>query len=282
MAKQESRCSFPRETVTACGVRLLTMWRVRAGADYRRMAERSRHDSHVKIHQAGKNVVAVRTDSGEGVLVAKGQRHVLGRGSLLLFDFPTLEEYHTHGRKWCFWWVEFATEEPLHLPLHQTLEIPTLTKESSRLEELYLQLQSERLENRCLAASMWQALYHEWWSQSGISQSIISPEESVIQRVIDAIKRSPGLPWTIKEMAATGGMSAPSLRLAFLKVLGKSPCQIRNSLRLAHAFEYLLRGDRNVAEVASELGFCDPFHFSKVFKNEFGYNPSAVHRCSLR
>jgi len=44
-------------------------------------------------------------------------------------------------------------------------------------------------------------------------------------------------------------------------------------LRLARARELLDRSRLNVAEVARASGFCDPFHFSRVFKREFGVSP---------
>lgn len=279
MAHTENRCSFPREAVTACGIRLLTMWRVKAGHDYRRMAEHSRHDSHTKIHQAGRNMVAVRTDHGEGVIKVKGRQHTLTRGSLLLFDFPSLEEYHTHGQRWNFWWVEFSTDEALHLPIHHTLsDIPTLSHEAARCEQVFDHLSSERIEHRCLAAAIWQSLFHEWWVGSGVGNHLPSREETAVQQVLDAIKRQPSHDWNLSNMASICSMSISSLRLAFMKVLGKSPGQVRNSLRLAHAFEILRRGDRSVSEVADNLGFCDPFHFSKAFKKEYGFNPSAIHQ----
>jgi AraC-like DNA-binding protein len=71
-------------------------------------------------------------------------------------------------------------------------------------------------------------------------------------------------------------MSISSLRAAFQKTTGKSPARVRNSLRLAHAYERLRTGSRTVAEVADEMGFCDPFHFSKAFRREFGFPPSSL------
>lgn len=273
----ENRCSIPREAVTACGVRLLTMWRVQAGANYQRMADRSRHDSHVKIHQAGRNMVAVRTDGGQGEVTAGGRRYQLGRGSLLLFDFPSLEEYHTCGDTWSFWWVELSTSEALHLPLHQVLQVAVGRREAARCEEVFDKLQAERIDQRCLAAARWQGLFHEWWAGAGIVAKTPSREEVAVQVVLDAVKRRPELPWVLDEMAAACGMSVSSLRCAFQQVLGKSPAQIRIQLKLSYAHEFLRRGDRNVAEVAAALGFCDPYHFSKAFKRQFGFSPSGIH-----
>ncbi|MEI6175735.1 MAG: AraC family transcriptional regulator [Verrucomicrobiota bacterium] len=278
MIPSENRCSFPREPVNACGVRLLTMWRVRAGAEYRRVSARSRHDSQSLLGQAGKNIVAVRTDAGEGVIVAKGRRHLLRRGSLLLFDFPSLEEYRTLGARWDFWWVELVAQEPLHLPTHQVWEVPMLKGENSRCEEVFSKLSAERIETRCLAAATWQALFFGWCDMINTARHANSRDETGVHLLLEALKRQPSRPWTFEDMAMASGMSPTTLRAACHKVLGKTPARIRNQLKLCHAYEHLRRGDLNVAEVAESLGFCDPFHFSKAFKKEFGYSPSAIQR----
>jgi AraC-like DNA-binding protein len=47
-------------------------------------------------------------------------------------------------------------------------------------------------------------------------------------------------------------------------------------LRAANAYERLRTGRPTVAEVAGEMGFCDIFHFSKAFRHEYGFPPSAM------
>lgn len=274
----ENRCSFPHEPVNACGVRLLTMWRVRAGAEYRRVARRSRLDSEVLLRQAGKNIVALRTDAGEGMIVTRGRRHLLRRGSLVLFDFPSLEEYHTHGTRWDFWWVELVAQEPLLLPTHRVWEVPILKGEKARCEEVFAKLGSERIEARRLAAATWQGLFFAWCDEIGTVKQANSRDKAGVSRLLEALKIQPSLPWAFDDMAAASGMSPSAMRAACREMLGKTPSQIRLHLKLCHAYELLLRGDFNVAEVAESLGFCDPFHFSKTFKREFGCSPSAILR----
>lgn len=89
---------------------------------------------------------------------------------------------------------------------------------------------------------------------------------------------NPEKPWTLEELASRAGMSISSLRAAFHQTTGKAPARLRNELRLAHAYEQLRRGDRTVAEVSAQLGFCDPFHFSKAFKAVYGFSPRTVLR----
>jgi len=59
-------------------------------------------------------------------------------------------------------------------------------------------------------------------------------------------------------------------------ITGKSTAVYIRSIRLQYAKELLSTTDKTVSEVAYEVGFNDPSWFSRVFKEEFGYSPSAV------
>jgi AraC-like DNA-binding protein len=273
-----NRCSFPREPVAACGLELLSAWQVEAGASYARRAERSRADSLMRNIKAGQELVAMRTVGGKGLIRCAGREHELAAGSLLLFDFPSLESYATQDKTWAFWWFEFRPTEPFRLPLHRVMNAAGSSRENKVCAEIFASLRSESLAVRCRAAALLQSQLFAWWELAGlIGQNLDRPRQKV-QQLIEAMHHHPERPWTLEEMAAWTRMSTSSVRAAFHHTTGKSPARLRNQLRLAHAYEQLRRGDRNVAEVAAQLGFCDPFHFSKVFKAEYGFSPRAVLR----
>ncbi len=53
----------------------------------------------------------------------------------------------------------------------------------------------------------------------------------------------------------------------------QSPYQYLLSLKMAYAADRFQKSDAQVKEVAQELGFNDPFHFTRVFKRLFGISP---------
>ncbi len=277
MPIHEDRCSFPTEAVTACGVRLLNMWRVKVGPSYRRNLRQTSPQIGGKRAPKAHTLIVVRTNAGEGTVAVDGTEHQLAKDTLFAFDPTSLESYHTSGQKWHFWWVELFANDPLHLPLHRVFRIPALPREIARCEEVFGLLQSARPEQRYLATAAWQHLFFEWRAAASVDDNRFTSSDLAIQRMLEAFKRAPGKPWTLENMAAAARMSPSSLRKACQKLTGESPAKIRLRLKLDHAHEYLRRGDRNVAEVAEALGFCDPFHFSKAFKHQFGFSPSEVH-----
>jgi transcriptional regulator GlxA family with amidase domain len=156
-----------------------------------------------------------------------------------------------------------------------------LDGEARQCGAIFESLRSEKTADRCVANAGLQALLHNWWAESGENGAAQeSHHAAAVRGLIDAMQRQPERAWTLLEMAAHAGMSVSTLRSAFHETTGCSPSSLRNRLRLAHAYERLRPGTRTVAEVAAELGFCDPFHFSKAFKREFGFPPSRLHGIS--
>ena len=59
-------------------------------------------------------------------------------------------------------------------------------------------------------------------------------------------------------------------------ITGKSTAIYIRSIRLQFAKQVLMNSDKTVSEVAFDVGFNDPSWFSRSFKEEFGYSPSAI------
>lgn len=269
-----NRCSFPREPVSACGIELLTTWQVKAGRRYSIPAERSREDSHARLNQAGRELVALRTWDGEGRLCCEGREHTLPAGSLVVFRYSALESYCTVRPPWAFWWFEFRLTEPFLLPLGQVMLTPGADGENEACADISRDLRSEVLAFRCRASARLQSLLFGWWGTSDLHGEGDGRERARVQHVIEEMHANPERPWTLRQMAASAGMCESSLRSAFCRTIGKPPTRVRNELRLSHAYELLRCGGSTVAEVAGRMGYCDPFHFSKVFKAEYGFSPA--------
>lgn len=67
-----------------------------------------------------------------------------------------------------------------------------------------------------------------------------------------------------------------------LRILtGKTPSEFIRSIRLKKAAGLLEKSQLNVSEIAYEVGFSDPKHFSRHFKSEFGIIPSKYSKTVL-
>jgi transcriptional regulator GlxA family with amidase domain len=63
--------------------------------------------------------------------------------------------------------------------------------------------------------------------------------------------------------------------------MGMPPGEYQRALRLNAAKILLLDSEKSIEQIATQLGFEDPFHFSKAFKKNSGMNPRQ-YRAELR
>jgi len=82
----------------------------------------------------------------------------------------------------------------------------------------------------------------------------------------------------IIQLCRSVGMSRAQLYRKFKSLTDKTVNDYLRTFRLHKAKELLLTTDRNVSEVAFDVGFKNLSHFSKVFTEEFGKNPRDMGR----
>ena len=79
---------------------------------------------------------------------------------------------------------------------------------------------------------------------------------------------------SLNVLASNLGFSASYLTKVFNKVEGKTPSAYIREYRMNIARQMLENPGATVLAVAEAVGYSDPFHFSKSFKQTFGYPPS--------
>jgi AraC-like DNA-binding protein len=78
----------------------------------------------------------------------------------------------------------------------------------------------------------------------------------------------------IKELAKMSGISPRYFEMLFFNHVKMSPKEYVLHLKIALAKELLLGEKNTVTSVASQLGFNDIYHFSRIFKIKTGYTPT--------
>jgi AraC-like DNA-binding protein len=79
---------------------------------------------------------------------------------------------------------------------------------------------------------------------------------------------------TPREVAAKVGLSYDNFRKQFSRHAGMPPQNYQKHKRIEHACAAIYEGNKSLKEIASDLEFCDVFHFSKAFKQVVGSSPS--------
>lgn len=99
------------------------------------------------------------------------------------------------------------------------------------------------------------------------------PEKSDLVKIME---KNFTKPVKIPDLAYLAGRSVSSFKRDFEKVFDSTPARWLKEKRLAFAHELLSSTDKNVTEVCFEVGFENTSHFSRIFNEHFGYNPSEL------
>jgi AraC family transcriptional regulator, arabinose operon regulatory protein len=87
------------------------------------------------------------------------------------------------------------------------------------------------------------------------------------------IEENIGRPLTLQEMADQTSFSVSHFSSEFRKSFGVSPIEYVLRFRIQQALYFLRDHNLPISEVASRVGFYDPFYFSKQFKKRCGVSP---------
>lgn len=94
-----------------------------------------------------------------------------------------------------------------------------------------------------------------------------------LQRAIDYIHAHLSSDVRIEHLATAAGLSVFHFARTFKKTTGLTPYGYLMMTRVERAKVLLLKYDKTLAEIASELGFSDQSHLSNVFKRFTGATP---------
>lgn len=106
------------------------------------------------------------------------------------------------------------------------------------------------------------------------SDSAKKPRSSMLfENLIKVIADYPERWWSVPELADMCHVTPTHLRRLFLRKTGFSPKHYIDQMKIRIAADLLCDGNGTVAAVARRLGFLDPYHFSRRFKEIMGVSP---------
>ena len=104
-----------------------------------------------------------------------------------------------------------------------------------------------------------------------------SEADRFLARVLDAVDKELSNPeFGVYELADQLALSRRQLHRKLQNLTGESPSELIRRLRLERAHALLEQKTGNINEIATAVGFTKPAYFSKIFRNAYGYPPSAV------
>lgn len=223
----------------------------------------------VRTHQSGTYFLACF--DGEGRVLADGrwQRVTAGMACLLLPHM--LNAFHAvENKPWRFAWVRFQ-EPPQQQPIISAASPRLARYNPEPLRHALLGLHSECGQAQSPAViHHWVELIHEYVIQFARPWRT----DDRLARVWEQVAAQLAADWDVERLAHTAHLSPEHLRRLCHRELGRSPMHHVTFLRMKRAAQLLAETRLKVEHIAAEVGYADPFVFSKAFKKWTGWRPS--------
>lgn len=220
--------------------------------------------------------------SGQGWLEINGQTWTVEKNCGFIIPRHTP---HTYGadpdNPWETYWVHFQGRQAdaytemiapdggnpvIHLPRHQDI--------AAGIEQLYQYMSQVHTYATLVAAtgSLSHLLGIIPLSMRATELRSRTAEENM-DKTIDFMHRNLARRLTLDELAAVAGMSANHYGTLFGKRFNSTPIDYFNRLKIQRACELLSTTRLRVGEIGEQLGYDDPFYFSRLFKKVMGVSP---------
>jgi len=104
---------------------------------------------------------------------------------------------------------------------------------------------------------------------------VISPEDRLLNKVLEMCDRHlADSDFNIDGMSGNLNMSRTQLYRKIHAITGHAPMELLQTIRLKKAASLLESGERNISQVAYQVGFNNMSYFAKCFRRLYGVNPS--------
>jgi AraC-like DNA-binding protein len=114
--------------------------------------------------------------------------------------------------------------------------------------------------------------------REGLSETMrrLPRREALREQIVAVLHRHLQVNPTVRALAAEARMSPRHLTNLCRELFGEPPARLLLQLKLRRAEELLRFREMRVKEVSAELGFANPYHFSRVFRRYTGRAPSLI------
>lgn len=102
------------------------------------------------------------------------------------------------------------------------------------------------------------------------------PQDTRIGHVVAAIELRFAEPHSVDELARSVNMSPSYMTRLFRLQTGRSPASFLREVRLRRAYELVQTTFLSIKEVMAAVGWNDPSHFTRAFKQCFGVGPQQL------
>lgn len=236
-------------------------------------------DHRVSRPQGVTETVVIVCTVGSGWVRIGGLTHRVVAPSALII---AAGEPHAYGASadhpWTIWWSHMSGTDVAELvrsmevtSARPIVPLRALERHVSLLDEIVSSLERDQSPARLLgvAGAAWKLL-------TQISVDRLFPGDGdPLQRAMNYLAERLDGSISVPELARMVGVSPSHLGLLFRRATGGGVLAHHTALRMSRARQLLDITGAPIGEVAREVGYDDPFYFSRIFHRRHGMSPSA-------
>lgn len=217
---------------------------------------------------------------GSGTVYAKGKLFSLHANSY--FIIPKMIPHHyasSEKNPWSIYWVHFVGEKAdllyekyLDSKVPEVKSIPYNENLVSLFSQSIWFMESGFIPRNLEISSMnlfhflFLIIYHADLHPSSVTENPVSNSIAFMKANLQQI-------FSIKDLASQQNYSVSHYSELFKQKTGFTPIQYFNQLKIQRSCQYLCFTSKNIKELSNELGFEDPYYFSRLFKKVMGLPP---------
>ncbi|QGQ97339.1 AraC family transcriptional regulator [Paenibacillus psychroresistens] len=215
------------------------------------------------------------TYDGKGILKQLNQTYELQVGTYIILQEGIPCSYKCESDDWKFYFIDFSSLDMtryLKIPIREVVPTGKIGEAIQKCEHI-IDILIEQQHGYVYAASI---LLQEILLIFAKEQtSAIEPQYQELNKVIIYMHKHIGKIIRSEELVHMSGLSRTTFFTRFRAKTGLSPSDYMLKLKLESAKISLETTSQSVKEISANLHFYDEFHFSKLFKRNYGVSPSS-------
>jgi AraC-like DNA-binding protein len=224
--------------------------------------------------------ILIFVHSGKGQCSFQNKRHELSAGNIALIAPYTAHTYAAHPHNpWSIFWFHFEGQGAHELlswitPGHESHVLKANTPDTLRRHFNTIISTVERGYHEHTFLELSRSLINVLTSlHRNPAHGHRNPSYQRIESSMQTMQDELSDPRPLKDYADECHLSLSQYTHLFKSYTGISPMTYLTELRIQRACEYLDTTDLTIKQIASELGYNDPFYFSRLFKKSTGVSP---------
>jgi AraC-like DNA-binding protein len=240
-------------------------------------SEKFSHAREVHRDEGVGFTILCATTAGSGWVRSRNIVHQVPVGTIFLLAADEPHAYGTWELPWTIWWLDMVGVDLADLaraagftPDAPVMRPRDMTRVAASMGDIL----------RCLELD---ALHAGGAEASGLAWKLMtllaadrrqSPRAEPVERAKTWIAEHLDHPLTVDGVAEVVGLSPSRLLVLFRESTGGGVIAYQTSLRMVRARQLLDGSTAPVSEIASHLGYSDPYYFSRIFRRVHGMSPS--------